>query len=178
MKRPSKRIVLAGTILGLLVVFFLGFQILHKQNLQYGFLRFLSNSDLSGTSGKNKSHTDYENQITRDNLMFQIIRSQKPAAILITAKWAPDFKMDVESAILKAPEIARLKNRFSFIKIDVTTIDESNDAILKWLGVTSVPALIFTNENGFALPPYRFYRSLTVDQFYNSLKYLLFKSQH
>ena len=111
---------------------------------------------------------DYGNEGEADVFITQLLDDSKASVVLVTASWAPPFKNNVEDVILKDPH--NLRNLYTYAHLDMTEHSQDNGLILHWLGVSTLPAVVFVGPHGNVLREPRFDRWVSKETIVKALK--------
>lgn len=98
--------------------------------------------------------------------------STKPVVIDLYADWCISCKI-TEDEIFKQPEIARLLNQVTFIKVDITENNSENQAFLRHFKLYGPPAMLFFDKNTELLSDYSLIGEPTLSEVKERLQALL-----
>ena len=92
----------------------------------------------------------------------------KPVMLDFYADWCNACKV-MDATTLKDPQIQKILNHFTVIKVDVTANSANNKAILNYFGVVAPPTFVFFNAQGQQMDELKLVGERSVDEFLTTL---------
>ncbi len=129
---------------------------------------------ISGTSrggGSSLQHVNFTRIKSIDDLKKEIVKAkQQGKAVMLDfyADWCLYCK-GYERYVFPDPSVRKYLDNMVLLQADVTAMDKTDEALMKALGVSLPPAILFFDSNGKEIPSSRVLGDMKVGEFANHL---------
>ncbi|ARB92172.1 protein-disulfide reductase DsbD [Legionella longbeachae] len=145
--------------------------------LVYGFLILVGASmgatnplqPLTNAYTANAPAVKTQQTLNLSDIKQAILEAQgKPIILDFYADWCHSCKV-MEATTFKDPQVQDALTRFKVIKIDVTTQNSENKAILTYFDVVAPPTFVFFNTKGAEINQFKLVGEISTDKFLKTL---------
>ena len=129
----------------------------------------------AGTSGVAAEHVAFQRIKSLDDLdraLLQSSAANKPAMMDFYADWCVEC-IRMERNTFPEERVQALLGQFKLLQADVTPNDEIDQALMSEFGIIGPPAILFFNQQGEEMRPYRLVGYFTPGEFSTHLQAVL-----
>ncbi len=128
-------------------------------------------SSSQGATGKTLAHVTFKRIKSTDDLKREILKAKKQGkAVMLDfyADWCLYCK-GYERYVFPDPSVRKYLDNMVLLQADVTAMDKTDEALMKTLGVSLPPAILFFDTNGKEIPASRILGDMKVKEFADHL---------